>query len=80
LKFSWKTSLCGIIGIFCIGASKTPGLPPWASHLIELLGVAAPNIGLLFSRDNDRTSEEVGIKPMLNGELKRLNKADDSGQ
>lgn len=67
MKFSWKTSLCGIIGIFCIGAAKTPGMPPWASHLIELVGVAAPNIGLLFSRDNDKTSRDIGLVVPMNG-------------
>jgi len=59
-KFSWKTSLCGIIGVFFVGAEKTPGIPPWLGHLFGLLAAAAPSVGLLFARDNDRTSEDVG--------------------
>lgn len=66
-RMSWKTTLCGIIGLVLMGASKTPGCPLWACHLLELLGGAAPSVGLLFARDNNRTSEDVGAKVKNNG-------------
>lgn len=64
---SWKTSLCGIAGVFLLGASKTPGIPEWLSHIFQLMGAAAPSVGLLFARDNNRTSEDVGAKAKNNG-------------
>lgn len=66
---SWKTSLCGIAGVFLLGATKTPGIPEWLAHIFQLLGAAAPSIGLLFARDNNRTSEDVGAKAKKNGEV-----------
>ena len=69
-KYSWKTTLCGIIGVFFVGVQRTPGIPDWLGHIFGLLAASAPSVGLLFARDNDRTSEEVGINPVLNGEIK----------
>ena len=60
MRFSWKTSLCGILGVFLTGASKTPGIPDWLGHIFGLMAAAAPSVGLLFARDNDKTSEDVG--------------------
>lgn len=62
MKLSWKTSLCGIVGVVLIGSVATPGIPVWLAHILQLLGAAAPSVGLLFARDNNRTSEEVGVK------------------
>ena len=66
-KMSWKTSLCGIVGLVLIGLSHTPHCPDWACHILITLASAAAPIGLLFARDNNRTSEDVGAKPSSNG-------------
>lgn len=64
---SWKTTLFGILSI--IGTTITmvaePLLdldpttnPDWAAYGVAI----AAGIGLLFSRDHDKSSEEAGIK------------------
>ncbi len=64
---SWKTTLFGILGI--IGTTITmvaeplldldpATVPDWAAYGVAL----ATSIGLLFSRDHDKSSEEAGIK------------------
>lgn len=79
MKFSWKTSLCGIVGVFFTGAAKTPGIPEWLGHIFNLLGASAPSVGLLFARDNDKTSEDVGVSPSKNGAVLIVAPADPKG-
>lgn len=58
---SWKTTLCGILGVILLGASQTPGCPLWTAHLLMVLSGVAPSVGLLFARDYDKTSEDHGV-------------------
>jgi hypothetical protein len=64
---SWKTTLCGILGVFAAAITLVAQplldgdpstVPNWGA-----LGVAVTTaLGLLLARDNDRSSEDVGIK------------------
>jgi hypothetical protein len=62
-RISWKTALSGIaaigVGFFEIANGFTNGKPiDWA-----LAGTSiSTGIGLIFARDNNKTSEEVGAK------------------
>lgn len=60
---SWKTSLFGILAVACAGAQTTPGLPPWAAHLLAVAATAATGLGLLFARDYDKSSEDHDLPP-----------------
>lgn len=64
---SWKTSLFGIVGSVLVGCSEAPGIPPWLAHVLLKLAIAAPALGLLFARDNNKTSEQVGAGAQNNG-------------
>jgi hypothetical protein len=63
---SWKTTAIGVLGILvvvCNAALKIlNGQPIGQSDLAMITAVAIPNIGLLFSRDNDKSSKDVGVK------------------
>lgn len=67
MEGSWKTTLCGALTI--LAATITLVLVP----MLDLDPATAPNwsalgaavlagIGLLFARDNDKSSEDVGAK------------------
>jgi hypothetical protein len=57
---SWKTTLCGVVAI--IGGTLVQFFPeyPLAAKIGGALAAAATGIGLLFARDNNVTSEQVG--------------------
>ncbi len=64
---SWKTTLCGLLGVVAAGITliaqpmldgDASTLPQWAAF--GTAGAAA--IGLLFARDNSKSSEDVGAK------------------
>jgi hypothetical protein len=57
---SWKTTLFGLMAALGAGAVTVDGLPTWAVTLARL-SIALGLAGLgFFSRDNDKTSEQVG--------------------
>jgi len=64
---SWKTTVCGILGVVTAGITliATPlldadpeTLPNWGAFGAAI----AAALGLIFARDNDRTSEQAGAK------------------
>jgi len=57
---SWKTSLCGVLAL--IGA-LIPQFYPAQSRHGAFLAAFAVGLGLIFARDNDKSSEDVGAKP-----------------
>jgi len=65
---SWKTSLCGILGALCAALALIPEMPALGAKIFALLAPVFPNIGLLFARDNNVTSEQVNAgKPPDSG-------------
>ena len=59
-RASWKTTLGGIIAL--IGPVLPQILPPefaWIGQAVSSLGVA---FGLISARDNNKSSEDVGVK------------------
>lgn len=66
---SWKTSAAGIAAIVvAVGGAVqllTDGNPNTNPDYNALVAALAAGIGLLFSRDNDKSSEEVGVKTKL---------------
>lgn len=63
-KGSWKTTTAGILGIVAgaITLVAIPVLNGQSPHIAEFIAILAPATGLLFSRDNDKSSEDVGAK------------------
>lgn len=69
MKTSWKTTACGIAGLVAAIATGAKALLDgdpatgidFAAILAAIL-VVAPSIGLIFARDNDKSSEDVGAK------------------
>jgi hypothetical protein len=60
---SWKTSFFGTAGAICAlvaasGLVEDPHTQSQVSKLSELL----LGIGLYFARDNNKTSEDIGLK------------------
>ncbi len=64
---SWKTTVCGILTVLAAAITlvavplldEDPATPAnWGAFGASL----AAAVGLLFSRDNDKSSEDVGIK------------------
>lgn len=61
---SWKTTLCGLLGGLCIGLAQISELGAATIKVLAVLGAFFPNLGLMFSRDNNVTSEQaLGTKP-----------------
>jgi hypothetical protein len=67
MKGSWKTTTCGILGLVSAAITMVAipildadpaTLPAWGTFGAML----AASVGLLFSRDNDKSSEDVGAK------------------
>jgi len=67
MKGSWKTTLCGLLGIVAAGITLVAQpildgdpstVPQWAAFGTTI----AAAVGLLFARDNDKSSEDVGTK------------------
>ena len=67
MKGSWKTTLCGLLGIVAAGITMIAQpildgdpstVPQWAAFGTTI----AAAVGLLFARDNDKSSEDVGTK------------------
>lgn len=62
---SWKTTLCGILSIVAAGVTliAIPLLdqdPLTVPNYTAFVAAITAGIGLLFARDNDKTSLEVG--------------------
>lgn len=58
---SWKTTLAG--AVTALGTYfASVGDPEWMKHVGQLMAISGPFIGGLFSRDNDKTSEDLGLK------------------
>ena len=64
---SWKTTLCGVLGIVAAGITliaqpildgDPSTVPQWTVFGTSI----AAAVGLLFARDNDRSSEDVGAR------------------
>lgn len=54
--------MCGILGGLCVGLSQIHELAPLWVKIFALLGATFPNVGLLFSRDNNVSSEQANAK------------------
>ena len=65
---SWKTTLCGAIAL--IGASIAQFYPEQARHGLFLSAVGT-GLGLLFARDNNVSSDALGIKKASEVETKK---------
>jgi len=66
-KTSWKTTTCAILGILAAGITMiaVPLLdedPATVAQWGAFGAMLAPLVGLLFARDNDKSSEDVGAK------------------
>ena len=66
---SWKTTVCGVAGLVAAVATGVKaffdGDPETGIDFGGILAavlVLAPSLGLLFARDNDKSSEDVGTK------------------
>jgi hypothetical protein len=66
---SWKTTACGILGLIAavaVGAKalldSDPNTTINIGEIIAAILVVAPSLGLIFARDNNKSSEEVGAK------------------
>lgn len=66
MKTSWKTTLFGAGGlatvIFNAVSAVLDGDPSTNPDWNLIFAAALPAIGLLFARDDNRTSEDVGAK------------------
>lgn len=67
MKTSWKTTTCGILGIVAAGITMVAqpildGDPATAPQWAAFGTMVATAVGLLFARDNDKSSEAVGTK------------------
>jgi hypothetical protein len=62
-RISWKTALSGLVAV-CVGVSEIAnGLVNGKPIDWTLAGTSiSTGIGLIFARDNNKTSEEVGAK------------------
>jgi hypothetical protein len=64
---SWKTTLCGILGaiaaaITLVAQPMLDADPNTAPQWGAFAAAAAAALGLVFARDNDKSSEDVGAK------------------
>jgi len=66
---SWKTTVCGVCGIIAaiaMGAKALLDGDPNTSidfgGIVTAIAVLAPSIAAIFARDNDKSSEDVGVK------------------
>ena len=57
---SWKTTVCGSLGALCIALSVISEMPPLYAKMLSVLGPFFTSFGLMFGRDNNVTSEQVG--------------------
>lgn len=61
---SWKTTsagVAGILGVLLTGLSELwDGNPNTNPDWALICGIIASQVGLLFARDNDKSSEDVG--------------------
>ena len=66
MKRSWKTSAAGIgailVALGTVIAAQFDGNPATVPDYGALVAAIIAGGGLLFSRDNDKTSEDVGAK------------------
>ena len=65
MSSSWKTTVCGILGIIAaaitmIGLPLLDSDPVTVPNYTAFVATATTAIGLLFARDNDKTSLQVG--------------------
>jgi hypothetical protein len=66
---SWKTTVCGVCGIvaaIAVGVKAVLDGDPNTSidigSIVTAIAVLAPSIAAIFARDNDKSSEDVGVK------------------
>lgn len=66
MKKSWKTTVSGICAILAAVATAVSATfdndPSTVANWTEVAAVASVGFGLLFARDNNVSSEQVGIK------------------
>jgi len=65
---SWKTTACGIAAL--IGSAVAQFYPEYAHHG-NFLATVATGAGLLFARDNNVSSEALGINKASESETKK---------
>lgn len=64
---SWKTTLCGILGVIAaaitlVAQPLLDGDPNTAPQWGVFVAALTTAVGLVFARDNDKSSEDVGAK------------------
>ena len=66
MKGSWKTTTAGILGIVAAVATAVSAMldndPATVPNWSAVAAIASTGFGLLFARDNDKSSEQVGAK------------------
>lgn len=64
---SWKTTLCGVLGVIAaaitlIAQPLLDADPNTTPNWGAFVATATAALGLVFARDDDKSSEDVGIK------------------
>lgn len=67
-RFSWKTSGLGAISLIAVLVTQYYGDMPNVVRHASFIAAAANALGLFFARDNNRTSEELGLTEKKNDE------------
>jgi len=60
-SMSWKTTVSGLLAL--LGANLALFWPEHCAKLGGFLAALGSGVGLLFARDNDKSSEDVGAAP-----------------
>ncbi len=65
-KLSWKTSALGIsailVGVGAFLKAANDGDPSTVADMPALFAAVLAGIGLIFARDNNKSSEQVGAR------------------
>jgi hypothetical protein len=67
MKGSWKTTLCGVLGVVAsaitmIAQPLLDGNAATEPQYAAFGTIAIAAVGLLFARDNNKSSEDVGAR------------------
>lgn len=63
MKGSWKTTVCGCLALAATAVSQY-NFSPLVTKIAGCAAAAFTSIGLLLARDNNVSSEDVGLKPV----------------
>lgn len=63
MKGSWKTTACGCLTLAATAVAQY-NFNPLVTKIAGCTAAAFTSIGLLLARDNNVSSEDVGLKPV----------------